>query len=405
MNSRQRVIKTLNHEEPDMVPIDMGSTENTTVTRIAYINLREYLGMAEDPQPFVINRMMDSVYPADDLLRHYLVDFKPVKPSSTYQANIREMPDDSFYDEMDIRWKKAGTYYDMVEHPLRNLSLEEALKARMPDPKAAARVEGLREQAKWLYENTDYAIVVGHFMWGPFELGCALRGYDQFLMDLCLDTKYAEALMDRNLELAIGFWDAYLTEVGDYVQVCAQGDDLGMQTSPIISPDMYRRFIKKRHKKLFDFIRSKSSARIFLHSCGSVYDLIPDLIEAGVEILSPVQFTAAKMDLASLKKDFGKELCFWGGGADTQHVLPQGSIREIKDQVRLIFDIMAPGGGFVFVPVHNIQANVAPERVDAVYQTALENRKYGWAHGVLKRLGKISLAICLQVWQFQGRLH
>jgi uroporphyrinogen decarboxylase len=217
MNSRQRVIKALNHEEPDMVPVDMGSTENTTITRIAYINLREYLGMAEDPQPFVINRMMDSVYPADDLLRHYRVDFKPVKPSSAYQANIREMPEDSFYDEMDIRWKKAGHYYDMVEHPLRHFSLEEALCAKMPDPKAAGRAEGLREQARWLYENTDYAIVVGHIMWGPVELGCALRGYDQFLMDLCLDTKYAEALMDRNLELAIGFWDAYLTEVGDYV--------------------------------------------------------------------------------------------------------------------------------------------------------------------------------------------
>jgi len=376
MNSRQRVIKALSHQEPDMVPIDMGSTENTTVTRIAYVNLREYLGMAEDPQPYIINRMMDAVYPADDLLRHYQVDFKPVRPSSAYQANIREMPDDSFYDEMDIRWKKAGHYYDMVENPMRKLSLEQALRARMPDPKAAGRVEGLREQTRRLSENTDSAIVVGHIMWGPFELSCALRGYDQFLMDLALDTRYAEAMLDRNLELAIGFWDAYLTQVGDLVQVCAQGDDLGMQTSTIISPEMYRRFIKPRHKQLFGFIRSKTQARIFLHSCGSVYDLIPDLIESGVEILSPVQFTAAKMDLASLKKDFGGELTFWGGGTDTQHFLPRASVAQIRDQVSMIFDIMAPGGGFVFVPVHNIQADIAPESVDAIYQTALEKRKY-----------------------------
>ncbi|MGA2766284.1 MAG: uroporphyrinogen decarboxylase family protein [Spirochaetia bacterium] len=377
MNSRQRVIKALNHEEPDMVPIDMGSTENTTLTRIAYINLRKHLGMAEDLQPFVINRMMDAVYPADDMLRHYLVDFKPVRPSPAYRAGIREMPDDSFYDEMDIRWKKAGHYYDMVENPLRQLSLQESLRAKMPDPTAAGRSAGLRDQAMWLSENTDYAIVVGHIMWGPFELGCALRGYDQFLMDLSLDTRYAEAVLDRNLELAIGFWDAYLTEVGDYVQVCAQGDDLGMQTSSIISPDMYRRFIKPRHKKLFGFIRSKTKAKIFLHSCGSVYDLIPDLIEVGVEILSPVQFTAAKMDLASLKRDFGRDLTFWGGGTDTQHFLPRASVGEIRDQVKMIFDIMAPGGGFVFVPVHNIQADITPERVDAIYQTALETRKYG----------------------------
>jgi uroporphyrinogen decarboxylase len=139
---------------------------------------------------------------------------------------------------------------------------------------------------------------------------------------------------------------------------------------------MYRRFIKPRHKKLFDFLRSKTNARIFLHSCGSVYDLIPDFIEAGVEILSPVQFTAAKMDLATLKKDFGRDLSFWGGGTDTQHFLPRASVGEIKDQVTRIFDIMAPGGGFVFVPVHNIQADVAPERVDAMYQSALEKRKY-----------------------------
>ena len=376
MNSRDRVIATLNHTEPDLVPVDMGSTENTTVTRIAYINLRKHLGMTEDQQPFVINRMMDAVYPSDDLLKLYQVDFKPVRPSSTYRPDIREMPDDSFYDEMDIRWKKAGHYYDMVENPLRSLSLEESLKAKMPDPRAIGRAEGLREQARWLYEKTEYAIVVGHIMWGPFELGCALRGYDQFLMDLALDAKYAEALMDRNLELAIAFWDVYLTEVGDYVQVCAQGDDLGMQTSPIISPEMYRRLIKPRHKKLFDFIRSKTRAKIFLHSCGSVYDLIPDLVEAGVQILSPVQFTAAKMDLASLKKDFGGELTFWGGGTDTQHFLPRATVGEIRDQVSKIFDIMAPGGGFVFVPVHNIQADVPPDRVDAIYQAALENRKY-----------------------------
>jgi uroporphyrinogen decarboxylase len=149
-----------------------------------------------------------------------------------------------------------------------------------------------------------------------------------------------------------------------------------MQTSPIISPDMYRRLIKPRHKKLFDFIRSKTKARIFLHSCGSVYDLIPDLIDAGVEILSPVQFTAAKMDLASLKNDFGSDLSFWGGGVDTQHFLPRASVGAIRDHVSTIFDVMAPGGGFVFVPVHNIQADIAPERVNAIYQTALEKRKY-----------------------------
>jgi uroporphyrinogen decarboxylase len=147
-----------------------------------------------------------------------------------------------------------------------------------------------------------------------------------------------------------------------------------MQTGTFISPDTYRSFIKPLHKRLFDFIKSKTKAKIFLHSCGSVYDLIPDFIEAGVDILSPVQFTAAKMDLVRLKREFGKHITFWGGGVDTQHVLPAGTIQQIRDQVSRVFDIMAPGGGFVFVPVHNIQADIQPDRVLAVYETAKHRR-------------------------------
>jgi uroporphyrinogen decarboxylase len=376
LNSRQRVNTALNHSEPDKVPIDLGSTENTTITRIAYLNLRQHLGMEIDPDPFVINRQMDSVYPKEDLLERYGVDFRPVKPSPTWKSETREMHDDSFYDELGIRWKKASYYYDMVEHPMRGYTLDEIINTRWPDPFTPGRVAGIRAQAQDLHENTDRAIVVGHIIWGPFELACAVRGYEQFLVDFYQDTKLAETLLDKNLELAISFWDAYLTEVGEFVQVAAQGDDLGMQTGSIISPKMYRKFIKPRHKQLFDFIRSKSNAKIFLHSCGSVFDLIPDFIEAGVDILSPVQFTAANMDLEKLKKTFGKDLTFWGGGVDTQQMLPRGSIAEIKDQVSRIFDILAPGGGFVFVPVHNIQADISPERSHAVYETALVKRAY-----------------------------
>ena len=140
-----------------------------------------------------------------------------------------------------------------------------------------------------------------------------MRGYENFLVDLYTDPQYAAALLDKNLENTIGFWKTYLDEVGKYVLVVCQGDDLGTQIGPWISPAMYRQWIKPRHKTLFDFIRTKTKAKIFLHSCGSVYDLIPDLIEIGVDALSPVQVSAAKMDLTRLKKDFGKDICFWGG--------------------------------------------------------------------------------------------
>jgi uroporphyrinogen decarboxylase len=377
MNSRERLLEALRHREPDMVPLDLGGTENTTISRIAYQKLRSRLGMGEDPSPFVINRMMDAVLPRGDLLERFSIDCLGIRPSAAFKASTRELPDEeSFYDELGIRWKKASYYYDMVEHPLRNASLEDLAKVRWPDPAQDGRFRGLREQARRLYETTDYALVAGHIMWGPFELGCALRGYQQFCIDLCTDEALARAVLENNLQLALRFWDAYLAEVGDYIQVAAGGDDLGMQTGTIISPEMYRSFVKPLHRRLYEFIRSRTKARIFLHSCGSVYDLIPDFIEAGVEILSPVQFSAAKMDLARLKREFGRDLTFWGGGVDTQHVLPEGSLAEIEDQVSRVFDIMGPGGGFVFVPVHNIQADIEPERVVAVYETAKRKRAY-----------------------------
>jgi len=375
MNSRQRVLKTLNHEEPDKIPIDMGSTENTTLCRFAYINLREYLHMPPDPEPYIINRMMDAVFPADDLLKKYQIDFKAVRPSSAYQPAIEELSD-GFIDEYKIRWRQTKHYYDMVEHPLAEKSLEQLESAAYADPYIPERRIGLRDQAKDLHDNTDHCVTVGHIAMGPFEMSGNMRSYSKFLMDLYIDPDYANALLDKNLENTIGFWDVYLDEVGDYVDVVCQGDDLGTQIGPWISPEMYREWIKPRHAELFKFIRSKTDAKIFLHSCGSIYDLIPDLIEVGVQALNPVQVSAKHMDLRTLKKDFGDEICFWGGGVDTQKVLPNASEQEIKDHVKEVIDIMAPCGGFVWVPVHNVQSDIPPEKIHVTYQTAIENRDY-----------------------------
>jgi len=375
MNSRQRVLKTLNLEEPDKIPIDMGSTENTTLCKFAYINLREYLHMPPDPEPYVINRMMDSIFPADDMLERYQIDFKAVRPSSAYKPDIQELSDE-FIDEYEIRWRQTKYYYDMVEHPLAEKPLEQLENAAYADPYIPERRIGLREQAKDLFNNTDYCITVGHIAMGPFEMSGNMRSYTKFLMDLYINPDYAGSLLDKNLENTIGFWDVYLDEVGDYVDVVCQGDDLGTQIGPWISPDMYRKWIKPRHAELFKFIRSKTDAKIFLHSCGSVYDLIPDLIEVGVQALNPVQISAKYMDLRTLKKNFGDVLCFWGGGVDTQKVLPNASVQEIKDHVKEVIDIMAPGGGFVWVPVHNVQSDIPPEKIHAAYQTAIDNRDY-----------------------------
>jgi uroporphyrinogen decarboxylase len=227
-----------------------------------------------------------------------------------------------------------------------------------------------------LREGTDFAVVADIIDRGPFELAVKLRGYAQFLTDLYAEPRFAVALLEKITETSIALWEMYLAALGGYADIVCQGDDIGMQTSLIISPDMYRKFIKPCHRRIFGFIHSRTEAKVFLHSCGSIYAIIPDLVEIGVDILNPIQRTAADMDIARLKREFGRELTFWGGGIDTQHFLPQAEVDDIEDEVRRTIEIMAPGGGYVFVPTHNIQPDITPERLDAVYSAALQNREY-----------------------------
>jgi len=310
VNSRERVIAALEHREADAVPLDIGATIVTTLTRTAYDALRDYLGMPPDSEPNISHRQMDTVYPKEDVLRFYGVDFRPVHMKSPWGFQAREMPDNSFYDEFNLRWKKASYYYDVVERPLAESALADLDTAVWPDAYNPGRVEGLREQARALYENTDYAVVADIMCGGPFEQACMLRGYDQFCVDLAWDARFATALLDKITETDIALWDAYLKSVGDYVQVVTQGDDVGMQTGTFVSPGMYRKYVKPCHKRLYDFIHSKTKAKVFMHSCGSVYDVIPDLIEVGIDILNPVQTSARGMGLERLKQQFGKALCF-----------------------------------------------------------------------------------------------
>lgn len=377
MNSRERVLLALNHKEPDMVPMDCGATIVTAPTRIAYQNLRAYLGLGEDPNPRISHVQMDTVYPADDLRERYEVDFRTVAMKGPWEFELRVMPDDSFYDEYDIRWKKASYYYDVVERPLADCtSVADLDKAVWPNPYDPGRVEGLRQEAKDLHENTEFAVVADIMALGPFEGACILRGYEQFCVDLAWDPKFAEALLDKITETDIELWDHFMNAVGDYVDVVCQGDDVGMQTGLYISPAMYRQFIKPRQKQIFDYIHSRTDAKVFYHSCGAVFDIIGDIIDIGVDVLNPIQRSAAKMDIAKMKEEFGMDICFWGGGIDVQQVLPFASPEEIEADVKRTFEIMAPGGGFVFFPSHNIQADVTPERFDAAFDSALRYRSY-----------------------------
>lgn len=375
MNSRERVRCALDHKEPDKVPLDLNGTMCTALTKTAYINLRSYLGLDSDDAPEISNVFMDSVRATEDLLSIYDIDTRCIYLNDL-APDIEFGEDGSFADSFGIVWKPASYYYDAISRPLKDGTIEELKKAKWEDCTDKAQVKGLREKAKWVYENTDFCIVADMHSFGPFEGGCMLRGYENFLIDLGTNEKYSMALLNRLTETAAAKWAMLLDEAGEYIEVAAQGDDVGMQNSTYISPSMYRKLIKPFHKKLFDLIHSKTKAKVFLHSCGSVYDLIPDFIEIGVDVLNPIQRSAAKMDIKNLKKEFGKDLSFWGGGIDVQKQLPFYSLDDIREEVKRTMDIMAPGGGFIFFPSHNIQADVTPDRIDWLFKSALKYRDY-----------------------------
>ncbi len=372
MNHRECVLAALDHRESDRVPIDLGSTIVTTATRVAYQNLLAHLGLPPDDAPAISHRQMDTVYPREDLLARYGVDCRPVYLRGPWEFQTTELPGDRFSDEYGLTWEKASYYYDVVERPFANLeSPSDLVGVQWPDPYDPGRVAGIRAEARRLHDETDFAVVADIMCLGPFEGACFLRGYEDFCTDLYWNRDLAHAILDKVTETDIALWDLFLEHVGDKVDVVAQGDDLGTQLGPWMSPGMYREMIKPYHRRLYDFIHSKTSAKVFMHSCGSIFDIIPDLIDVGVEILNPIQRSAAKMDIATMKAEFGRELCFWGGGIDVQQVLPFATPERIADEVRYSIDTLGRDGGYVFCAAHNIQPDVSPDRIEAMYQAAL----------------------------------
>jgi len=377
MNSRERVITALSHKEPDKVPIELNGGANSALTKEAYIKLRKFLGLKKDKDIEISWITMGSVRAREDLLNYYKVDTRSVylKPSKKFE--IKFLSDGSFYDVFGVRWKPASYYYDVIERPLvNNDSIDYLHQTKWEDPGDKTIIQGIKDYAEELYYNSDFCLVGDYHTLGPFEGGCYLRGFESFLMDLYTNIKFAQALLDKLTEHCIAKWNTFLNEVGEYVQVVCQGDDLGMQEAVYISPKMYRKFIKPLHKRIYDFIKTKTKAKILMHSCGSVYDLIPDFIETGVEVLNPVQRSAAKMDIGILKKEFGNDISFWGGGIDVQKELPFYTLEKIDTEIKRTIDITAPGGGFVFFPTHNIQPDVPPENIDQMFRSLLRYRDY-----------------------------
>jgi len=370
---RARVMQALDHREPDRVPIDFGSTYMTSITLPPYLALEKALGLQPQPPEFH-TPLSKVVLPREEILRRFRVDTRGVpRPNApaTWRNQVQE--DGTIRDEFGVIWKQPSgcDHYEFFHGPFEgHPTLSDLQTFPWPDdPDNPRRVAGARDRARHLYEDTEYAVIAaipgGFVTWSQF-----MRGFEGWFIDLAADPKFAMALMDRVLDFLLALADTLLEEVGPYVQIVTFGDDLAIQDGLMMSMRMFRELIKPRLRRVFDFIRSKCDARIWFHTDGAVAPLIPDLIDLGVDILNPIQVTAKGMDdTRYLKREFGDDLVFWGG-IDTQRLLPFGSPEEVRADVRRRIRDLATGGGYVLSSVHNVQGDVSPENVVAMFDEA-----------------------------------
>jgi len=325
---------------------------------------------------------MQTVFPDQRLLDRFRSDNLPIYAGApdTFKLEFYENEEHIMYQEefgSKLRMPKVdGLYFDWFEHPLLGKSYEECEKYQLPDPKDPGRFRGLREKVEKLNKETDKVLMACSPSVGIFESSWVLRGLEQTFLDMVMEPKLLEMLADKVLEWMLGFWEAYLKEVGDLVQIVQLGEDLGGQNGPLFSPKFYREVYKPRHKALIDLIKKHTDAKIYLHSCGSVYQYIPDFIEIGIDVLNPIQFNTKDMEAEKLKKEFGKDMCFWGGGANPVTTLPKGTPKEVREEVKKQIEILGKDGGYVFASIHNMLHDIPPENVVAFFDAAFEYGVY-----------------------------
>ena len=410
MTSRERIIAAVEHRQPDKVPVDLGATPSSGISAIAYGNLKRHLGLNHGP-PQVYDVVQQLAQPEDAILERFRIDVVDIgrafnteapawRPTTLADGQAALYPnwfhpenqaDGSLIarveDGLDIAHMPAGgTFFDQSYFPyidgypadFRDLSREMSRvlwAALVHSPWDHAAEPGfwdiLRAKALEMRRKSDRAlmIVIGCNL---FEWGTFLRRMDNFLMDLAAEPAQVEALLDALMERHLVALEKTCKAVGDVADIIRFGDDLGTNNGPFMSPRTYQQLFKPRHKLLCDYVHKHTRMKTFLHSCGSIRALMPDLIEAGFDIINPVQTTCRGMEPEGLKADFGKDLCFWGGGCDTKSVLPTGTPLEVKDHVKRRLDIFMPGGGFVFNTVHNILPEVPPQNIVAMFEAVAD---------------------------------
>lgn len=382
MRPRERILAALDHRESDHVPIDIGGTDVTGIHINAYRALLPRFGLEtpdEIPVLDIVQQIADMDEAALGRLHAHCRGIFP-DPGSNWQFKMEENELACwFMDEWGITWKKpkpGGLYYDITRHPLKDAKSSDLDQYPWPDPADPFRQKGLVETARKLHEQGEYAVILaGISGGGPMELGAWLAGFENFFVALLTNPDFADALLDKALEIKLRFWQTVLPEASQYVDIVSESEDLGVQDRLMVSPRVFRQHIKPRLRQLISGIKAAApQVKVLLHSDGAILEILPDLIEIGVDILNPVQVSAKGMgDTAFLKKEFGQDLTFWGA-IDTQRVLPFGSPQEVMEEVHRRIDDLAPGGGYVAASVHNIQAGVPPENILAMLEAW---KKYG----------------------------
>lgn len=382
MTSRQRVLAALNHQQPDRVPIDLGGNQ-TGIHKVAYRALVRHLGLDEDIE--IMDAVQQLARPSEAVLGRLRVDTRYIHAgaASDFEGAIvsAERGGKRWHDltdEFGVRWSMpddSPLYMDITHHPLAAASIDDLADYPWPQGGDSGRFKGLRERARVLRDETPYAVVSG-ISGVVYETCWYLRGLERWFMDMLEQPEFCEAMLDQTLRFWLDWFDAFLREVGDLVDVIMIGDDLAGQTGPLFRPDFYRQVVKPRHKRLVQFVKSRTGAKIWYHTCGACRGYIPDLLDNGIDALNPVQISAAGMQPEQLKAEFGDRLTFWGGAIDAQHVLPHADPATVREHVRKNIEAFAPGGGYVFNNVHNIQAGVPPESVLAMYDAAYDFGSY-----------------------------
>jgi uroporphyrinogen decarboxylase len=368
--SRERVEAAINFKEPDRPPLDIGGGSSTSIVVEGYEQLKKHLHIHS--KTAVMSKLFRLAYLDEEVMQILGSDCRPLNIGAPRNGGAAKDNGDTYTDLWGVTWRKAyygrgAYYYELYQSPLSEATIDDLGSYPWPDVDDPGFTEGLAEAGAQLFEHTDYAVMGDAAFKSFWERGYMLRGFENLLMDLALDPEFVKALMGKLLEINIAVTERYLDAVGDYIHIFRTADDLSTQRGPLFSPRDYINILKPYYKAYFDFIKSKTKAKIFYHSCGNVTELLPELIDAGVDIINPVQVSAIP-ELAELKKKFKNEIVFWGG-VDTQHVLPNGTPDEVRKEVELRIEQLGTGGGFVVAAVHNIQPDVPPENIIAMADT------------------------------------